>query len=95
MVTFKDVVADLSKSQSRQNWEKFRKGLKASGAKYYSVTFDKGKVNRKEDLRKAFAVLYDSKSKPIYNVPIVISEKGKMRGATIYLKGLLNVNKVA
>ncbi len=89
----KKVVEALNEEQSKENWEKFRKALGKSGMKYYLVKFDKGKVNQLEDLRKAYAELYDLKQKLVYKIPIVMSNGKKIRGTTIYLKGLLNLNK--
>lgn len=87
------IVAELNEEQSKANWEKFGKALKTSGLKYYLVKFDKAKVNKLEDLRKAYAELYDSDQKLAYKIPITMDNGKKIRGTTIYLKGLLNLNK--
>ena len=93
MAGIEGAVAALNKSQSKGNWEKFGNALKTSRLSYYLIKFDKGKVNQLEDLRKAHAELYDSKQKLQYKVPIVMNNGKKIKGATIYLKGLLNLNK--
>ena len=87
------LVGALNRTPAKANWERFRKALKASGLRYYKVNFDRGKVNALEDLRKASVELYDSKERPAYSIPVVLQEGKKIRGATIYLKGLLNINK--
>lgn len=93
MTGMDNIVQELNKEQSKENWDKFGKALKSSGIKYYLVKFDKGKVNMLEDLRKAHAELYNSKQKLVYKIPIVMNNGKKIRGTTIYLKGLLNLNK--
>ncbi|MDE1768100.1 MAG: hypothetical protein KGH64_00425 [Candidatus Micrarchaeota archaeon] len=93
MAGIKDIMGALNKEQSKANWEKFGKAVKSSGLKYYHIEFDKSKVNELEDLRKAHADLYDSKEKLVYKIPIIMENGKKIRGATIYLKGLLNLNK--
>lgn len=93
MAGMKDVVETLKDEQSKANWEKFGKALKTSGLKYYLVRFDKARVNKLEDLRKAYAELYDSEQRLAYKIPITMNNGKKIRGATIYLKGMLNLNK--
>ncbi len=93
MAGMKNIVEELNREQSKANWEKFGNALKSSGLKYYLVKFNKGKVNALEDLRKAHAELYDSKGKLAYKIPIIMNNGKNIRGTTIYLKGLLNLNK--
>lgn len=93
MPDIKSTIDELNKKQSRQNWEKFGSALKKSQLAYYLIVYDKGKINKKEDLRDAYAELYGKDGKFAYKVPVVMEEKGKVRGATIYLKGLLNFNR--
>ena len=93
MPAIKDAITALNKDQSKANWDRFGKSLKGSGLKYYSVKFDKAKVNKLEDLRKAYVELYDAKQRLVYKIPAVMNNKRKIRGATIYLKGLFNLNK--
>ncbi|MGC8680414.1 MAG: hypothetical protein ACP5T6_03955, partial [Candidatus Micrarchaeia archaeon] len=66
--------------------------LKKSKAKYYKVVYTKS-LGSKEDLRKSYAELYDSKYKLIAKIPIFKEVKGGVEGATINLEGLLNANK--
>ncbi len=88
-------IADLLwKDQSEKNWDALAANMKKGGAKYYRVFFEQGKLEKQDDLRKSYAELYDSKEKPIAKVPIFKTEGKKVEGATIYLKGLLNVNRV-
>ena len=93
MPEMKKVVEALNEEPSKGNWERFRKALGKSGMKYYIVKFDKAKVNKSEDLRKAYAELYDAKGKFTYEIPVVMNKGKKIRGTTIYLKGLLHLNK--
>lgn len=87
------IIQELKEDPSKANWDKFGKALKTSGLKYYLVKFDKAKVNASEDLRKAYAELYDADQKLAYKIPIIMNNGKKVRGTTIYLKGLLNLNK--
>ena len=87
-----DVVDQLSSHQDKAHWEAFRKYLLKSKAKYYKVFFPK-KIKSKQDMREAYAVIYDSKYVPMFRIPITMTVGGKMQGATIYFKELLNTNK--
>ncbi|MCL4365435.1 MAG: hypothetical protein M1569_01005 [Candidatus Marsarchaeota archaeon] len=93
MESINNIINTLNRDPSKPNWEKFSKMRKKSGIKYYSIRFSKSKVSRPEDLRKAYADLYDAKENLAYAVPIIMSEGKRIRGATIYLKGLINLNK--
>jgi len=86
-------IADaLQKEPNETNWEKFAKALKKSGIKYYRIVYVS--LKNAEDLTKSYAELFDAKGKLVTKVPIFKSSKGKkVEGATIYLKGLLNINK--
>ncbi len=90
---FDDTVKALWKNQSKANWEKLRRALKTGGVKYYAVAFEKGKLNKTQDLTKSYAELYDAKERPVGRVPIFIKEGKGVRGATIYLTGLLNTRR--
>ncbi len=90
----KEVVEELWNDPQAKNWEKFSKSLKGSGIKYYKVVFEReNKLRKLDDLRDSYVALYDGKSKQIYKVPLIKKDGKKLRGATIYLKGLLNLNK--
>jgi len=86
-------IADaLQKEPNETNWEKFAKALKKSGIKYYRIVYVS--LKNAEDLTKSYAELFDAKGKLVTKVPIFNRGKGKkVEGATIYLKGLLNINK--
>ncbi|MCL5433697.1 MAG: hypothetical protein M1538_01820 [Candidatus Marsarchaeota archaeon] len=86
------IAEELWKSPSEDNWSKFRETVKKSKAKYYKVIYTKS-LGSKEDLRKSYAELYDSKFKFITKIPIFKEVNGKVEGATINLEGLLNANK--
>ncbi len=88
----KKIVDELNKNPIEENWEKFAKALPKSGLKYYRVVYQKSSLKNAEDLRKSYAELYDKNGKLVYKVPIFKKSK-KIEGATIYLKGLLNINK--
>jgi len=86
-------IADmLQKEPNETNWEKFAKALKKSGIKYYRIVYVS--LKNAEDLTKSYAELFDAKGKFVTKVPIFKRSNGKkVEGATIYLKGLLNINK--
>jgi len=86
-------IADaLQKEPNETNWEKFAKALKKSGIKYYRIVYVS--LKNAEDLTKSYAELFDAKGKLVTKVPIFKRGKGKkVEGATIYLNGLLNINK--
>ncbi|MGC8694405.1 MAG: hypothetical protein ACP5RI_02190 [Candidatus Micrarchaeia archaeon] len=86
------IAEELWKSPNEDNWSRFRDVLKKSKAKYYKVIYEKS-LGSKEDLRKSYAELYDSKYKLITKIPIFKEVKGGVEGATINLEGLLNANK--
>ena len=86
-------IADmLQKEPNETNWERFAKALKKSGIKYYRIVYVS--LKNAEDLTKSYAELFDAKGKLVTKVPIFKRSNGKkVEGATIYLKGLLNINK--
>ncbi len=87
-------IADaLWKDQSKQNWEAFGTSLKKSGLKYYRIVFEAGKLEKQDDLRTSYAELYDAKEKLVAKIPIFMTDGANVEGATIYLKGLLNLNR--
>lgn len=88
------IASDLRKSPTKQNWERFSKALKGSGLKYYRITFEKGgKLNKAQDLTKSYAELFDAKEKMVTKVPIFMKEGKKVVGSTIYLMGLIGINR--
>ncbi len=86
------VVERLGARPDEKHWEVFRKYLLRSRAKYYKVFFPR-KLKNKQDMKEAYAVIYDAKYLPMFRIPITMTVGGKMQGATIYFKGLLNTNK--
>lgn len=88
-----DISRELWKSPTSANWEKLSRSLPRSGIKFYRVVYQKGKIANKEDLRDSYVELYDSKERMVTKVPVFKREGKGIRGATIYLKGLLNTNK--
>lgn len=89
----KTIESRLWKDPSEKAWASFAATKDRAGARYYKVFYEKGKLANKEDLRDSYVQLFDSKERPIMKVPVYLQENGKIRGATIYLKGLLNINK--
>ena len=84
----------LWKEQNEKNWKNLAGALKNSSVMYYKVVFaNEGKLNKMQDLTKSFANLYDAKYKLVAKVPIFMTTKNKVRGATIYLTGLQVLNK--
>lgn len=71
------------------NWEKFSRTLRKSKAKYYKVFYGKGKLGKADDLKSSSYIgIYDRSSKLIVRIPVYKLEGRKIRGATIYIKGL-------
>ncbi len=88
------IAEKLMASPSNENWEAFSKALKKSGIKYYKIIFaNEGRLNKMQDLTKSVAQLYDSKYRAVARVPVFRKEGRKIRGATIYLKGLQVLNR--
>jgi len=90
---FQGIMDELWKDQSEKNWTAFSAALKKSKARYYNVVFTGKKVNKIRDLGGSFVELFDSKEKMIGKVPIFVNKGKEVEGATIYLRGLLNVRK--
>ncbi|MGC8710047.1 MAG: hypothetical protein ACP5RF_00315 [Candidatus Micrarchaeia archaeon] len=84
----------LYKDPSEKNWDKFASMLKKANIKYYRVIYQKGSLKNVEDLTKSYAELYDARENPVVRIPIFKKGAKGVEGATIYLKGLLNLNKV-
>lgn len=82
----------LSKKPTEENWKAFARLLSKSSIRYYKIRFGKGKVANKQDLRRSEAELFDGRKETVGKVPIFYSSRGKMGGATIYLKGLSILN---
>lgn len=86
------VVDELNRNPDKKNWDSFGSYLKKSKAKYYKVFYPK-KLKKLDDLKNAYVVIYDSRYIPMFRIPVTMKAKGKMEGATVYLKDLLNTNK--
>ncbi len=88
-----DIVEELSNAPNKENWEKFSKAVKSSDLKFYRVVFKKN-VKKENDLTGAYAELYSKNGKLMFKIPIFIKKGKEVKGATIYLKELLNMNVV-
>jgi len=82
----------LWENPSEKNWKTLASSLKKGGIVYYRVFFEKGKLNKTQDLRRSYAGLYDKKENLVAKIPIFKREGKRIEGATIYLKGLLILN---
>ncbi len=82
----------LREKPTEENWEAFARVLPKSSIRHYKIRFGKGKVANKQDLRRSEAELFNGRGERVGKVPIFYSGKGKMGGATIYLKGLSILN---
>jgi hypothetical protein len=87
-----EVAEQLNAHPDEKHWEAFRKFMLKGGAKYYKVFYPR-KLRSGKDMLSAYAMIYDSRYVPMFRVPIVVKVGGKVRGATIYLKELLNTNR--
>ncbi|MCL5101952.1 MAG: hypothetical protein M1544_01165, partial [Candidatus Marsarchaeota archaeon] len=61
--------------------------LKSSKAKYYRIFYEKG-LKDMDNLRNAYAIIYDGSYKRLFRIPIIEMKKGSVEGATRYLVGL-------
>ena len=77
----------LNSKPNAENWESALPLIKKSGAKYYRIFYDSG-LKDKDNLKNAYAVLYDSSYKRLFRVPVIEMHEGKIVGATKYLVGL-------
>ena len=91
---FDKIIEALNKSPTQQTWEKFAKALKGSKAKFYRTVYVNSNLKNVQDLRSSYVELYDAKKHFLAKVPIFMLKDGKVAGATYYLKGLRNINKV-
>lgn len=78
---------EFEKNPDEKHWGLFIKKMKKDKAKYYQVVFP-AEVKDRMNLKKAYAVIYDSRYKQLYKAPIIKSTKKGIEGATIYLKDL-------
>jgi len=92
-MNLKDIADLLWKDPNDENWSKFREILLKSNAKYYRVVYIK-ELKNKDNLKDSYAELYDSKQKLLAKIPIYKKTKSGIEGATYYLRGLYNINKV-
>lgn len=87
------IADNLRKNPNEKNWQKLSENLKKSGIIYYVVFFGEGKLSKTQDLRKSYVKLYNKHKKVVTEIPIFMTEGKKIRGATVYLKGLQILNK--
>ena len=78
---------EFNRNPSEKNWDLFAKRLKRDRAKYYYVVYPKG-IKDRLSLKDAYLIIYDSKYRQLYRIPIIKSGKNGIEGATIYLKDL-------
>ena len=77
----------LNSKPDAENWKSVLPVINKSGAKYYRIFYDSG-LKDKDNLRKAYAVLYDGSYKRLFRIPVIEVHDGKIVGATKYLVGL-------
>jgi len=87
----KVIAVELKLNPNESNWKKFEKAIKTSNAMYYKITYKT--LNNKENLKEAYAEIFDKDKKLITAVPIFKKEGKKTEGATIHLKDLVSINK--
>ncbi len=83
----KEIAVELKRKPSRENWELFADAAGKAGASYYKIVYPP-ELGGKADLTKAHAEIFGKDRKRICDVPIILEEGKKVRGSTIYLKGL-------
>jgi hypothetical protein len=82
-----DVIDTLNKMPSKENWKSALPVIKSSGAKYYRIFYEKG-LKDTDNLRKAYAVIYNTSYKRLFRIPVIELNGKKVEGATKYLVGL-------
>jgi len=88
------IVEELWKDPQTRNWERLSSAIDKSDIKYYKVFYEKdNKLRNVDDLKDSYIQIYSANMKSVYKVPLFKKEGRKIRGATIYLKKLLNLNK--
>lgn len=91
---FSAIVDALWKNPEPKNWERLSSSLGKGKIKYYKVFYEKAnKLKKIDDLKDSYIGIYTGDMKSSYKVPLFKKEGKGIRGATIYLKGLLNLNK--
>lgn len=88
-----NIIDGLSNNPNKENWEKFFKAIKTSDIKFYRIVFKKN-VKKENDLTDAYAELYSKSNKLMFKIPIFMKEGKSVKGATIYLKELSNLNVI-
>ena len=83
---------ELWKDPSDKNWQRLSDLLRRGSIAYYKTVFGKGKLMNTQDLKNSYVELYDKKGALVTKVPIFKKNGKNLRGATIYLKGLLIKN---
>ena len=90
----KQTIDTLWKDPEPKNWDKFTSVLKKSKIRYYKVVFkNKNALKKLDDLKDSYVELYGADYKLSYKAPLIKKDGKKIRGATIYLMGLLNMNR--
>lgn len=78
---------EFNRNPDEKNWALFGKKLGKDKAKYYQVIYPT-EVRDRMNLKKAYAVIYDSRYRQLYKIPIIKNTKKGIEGATVYLKDL-------
>ncbi|MCL5679867.1 MAG: hypothetical protein M1465_00790 [Candidatus Marsarchaeota archaeon] len=82
-----DAIGALNKEPSVENWKSALPVIKSSGARYYRIFYEKG-LKDKDNLKKAYAVIYNASYKRLFKIPVIEMSGSKVEGATKYLIGL-------
>lgn len=82
-----DAIGALNKEPSVENWKSALPVIKGSGARYYRIFYEKGLKDR-DNLKKAYAVIYNASYKRLFRIPVIEMSGSKVEGATKYLIGL-------
>lgn len=82
----------LTENPSLESWKEFASNLRDTKLKYYSVTFKTGNVDTEQDLLTSNAVLFDEEGNEVTSVPIYVKDRGNIKGALFYLRGLTRMN---
>lgn len=90
--SIQEIGETLWKDPSERNWKVLSSSLNKTGVVYYKAFFGKGKLKNTQDLRSSYVELYDKKREFLTKIPIFMKQKKGLRGATIYLKGLMVKN---
>ena len=83
-----DFMEEFRKNPDLAHWERFVTMLKKDKAAYYRTVFAGNNIEKADDLKDAYVIVYDKDYERLYTAPLALLKNGKYEGATIYFKDL-------